>query len=226
VLTNTEQGREQLFRNEGWRSDQVHVIENGVDLDRFPPRRTTRHGDFRIGCVANLRPVKNIDGLMRVAARITSRHPSVRFLVAGDGEDRARLDALHQELALAEQWQFLGSTRDVPGFLATLDAAVLPSHSEGMSNAVLEYMAAGLPVIATNVGANARLLDNGKCGLLVPPGDEPALEQALDDVIQDEDHAARLGQAARLRVEAEYSRTAMIRRFEDFYRKLVFGGKI
>ena len=107
----------------------------------------------------------------------------------------------------------------MPAFLRSLDVAVLPSHSEGMSNAVLEYMAAGLPVVATAVGANPTLLAG--CGVLVPPGDDAALSAAIAGLLRDPARAAALGTAARHKVEAEYSRDAMRRRFEQFYRELV-----
>ena len=110
---------------------------------------------------------------------------------------------------------------DVSNFLRRVDVAVLPSHSEGMSNALLEYMAAGRAVIATDVGANAKLLDGGKCGLLVPPNDTAALVDALGALLANPLRAAGYGAAARRRVDAEFSRDAMRRRFEAFYRGLL-----
>src|SRR5204863_5523296 len=110
----------------------------------------------RVGCVANLRPVKNIDGLMRAAKDALAKHPRLVFEVAGDGEQRAELERLHADLGLGDRFILRGSVADVAGFLRTVDIAVLPSHTEGMSNALLEYMAAGRAVVATDVGANAR----------------------------------------------------------------------
>ncbi len=175
----------------------------------------------RVGCVANLRPVKNIDGLMRAARRVCNQFPHVGFEVAGDGEQRAELERLHAELKLGDRFVLRGSVADVPGFLRTLDVAVLPSHSEGMSNALLESMAAGRAVVATAVGANPELVRDGEHGLIVPPGDDSALAEAIGRLLADPPLAARLGAAARRRVEAEYGRDAMRRRFEDFYRDLV-----
>ena len=180
-------------------------------------------GPVVIGCVANLRPIKNIDGLMRAAVRVLERFPNARFEVAGDGEQRAELEKLHTELKLGERFILRGSVADVPGFLCGVDVAVLPSHSEGMSNALLEYMAAGKPVVATNVGANPKLLGGG-CGVLVPNGDEAALVGALCELLSDPAARAKCALAARAKVEAEYSREAMLRRFERFYTNLANPG--
>jgi L-malate glycosyltransferase len=98
---------------------------------------------------------------------------------------------------------------------------VLPSHSEGMSNALLEYMAAGRAVIATDVGANPELVRHGKDGLIIPPGDESSLVESIGQLMGNPLRAAGFGASARKRVEAEYSRDAMCRRFEEFYRGLV-----
>jgi glycosyltransferase involved in cell wall biosynthesis len=219
TLTNTDAGRDALVRGEGVPADRVEVIANGVDLDRFaavPPPFMS--GAVTVGCVANLRPVKNLDGLMRAAARVCERFPHVRFAVAGDGEQRGELERLRGELGLGDRFRLVGSVSDVPAFLGSVDIAVLPSHSEGMSNAVLEYMAAGRPVVATDVGASASVL--GGCGVVVPPGDEPALAGAIAGLVADPTAARQLGAAARVRAEAEFSRAAMRRRFEAFYSRL------
>jgi glycosyltransferase involved in cell wall biosynthesis len=222
TLTNTDAGRQALIDAEGLSPGKVAVLANGVDLARFAgvPEPDTGRSVVRVGCVANLRPVKNIDGLMRAARRVCDRFPHVGFEVAGDGEQRAELERLHAELRLGERFVLRGSVADVPGFLRTLDVAVLPSHSEGMSNALLEYMAAGRAVVATAVGANPTLVGDGEHGLIVPPGDVTALADAIARLIADPAGATRLAAAARRRAEAEYSRDAMRRRFEAFYVEL------
>jgi glycosyltransferase involved in cell wall biosynthesis len=226
TLTNSEEGREALMKHDGLAPERIAVIENGVDLERFPDHPLPPRGEtIRIGTVANLRPVKNIDGLMRAAKRLLERHPNVRIEVAGEGEQRPELERLHTELQLGSRFVLRGSLRDVPGFLASLDIAVLPSHSEGMSNALLEFMAAGRPVVATDVGANAKLLDRGGCGLLVPPRDEDSLVAALSRLIENERIGSEMGRAGRKRVERDFSRGAMRAKFEDFYRQLAGAGR-
>lgn len=222
ALTNTDAGKDALVAAERLPADRVVVLANGVDTDRFagfPPPLS--RAEIRIGCVANLRPVKNVDGLLRAAATVCEQFPTATFEIAGDGPERANLESLRDALGLRDRVRFHGSVGDVPGFLRTLDVAVLPSHSEGMSNAVLEYMAAGRAVVATAVGANPKLVDDGVCGLVVPPGDAPALAAAIVRLLREPALARRFGEAARNRVESEYGRPAMCRRFEAFYRGLV-----
>ena len=221
TLTNSEAGRDAILDRDGVSSERVAVIENGVDLERFPNwRLAPRSGTIRIGTVANLRPVKNIDGLMRAARMLIKRFPQLHFEVAGEGEQRAELERLHSELQLGSRFVLRGSVSDIPAFLASLDIAVLPSHSEGMSNALLEFMAAGRATVATDVGANAKLLNHGECGLLVPAGDDAAFGCAVKKLIGDESLCRDLGRAARERVEAKFSRNSMQVKFEQFYWKL------
>jgi glycosyltransferase involved in cell wall biosynthesis len=222
TLTNTEAGKQALIERERHRTDRVVVLENGVDtakFNRFMLPDTSKKR-VRVGCVANLRPVKNIDGLMRAAKTALERFPQLVFQVAGDGEERAALERLHGELGLGDRFVLRGSVADVPAFLRSVEIAVLSSHSEGMSNALLEYMSAGRAVIATDVGANATLVRHRKDGLLVAPGDEPAFVEALGELLAHPVRAAGYGASARQRVEAEYSRDAMRKRFEEFYRGL------
>lgn len=208
TLTNSDSGREALL-GEGLNATQVVVLENGVDLPPLKPDTPT----VTVGCVANLRTVKNIDGLLRAATIIRKQKPDVTFAVAGDGPERARLETQRDSLDLKGCFRFLGSIRDVPGFLATTAIVALPSHSEGMSNALLEAMASAKPVVATDVGANRRVL--GGTGIIVKPRDDSALAEGILELL-DRDTVA-LGQLARQRVERFYSRTAMVRHFEDFY---------
>lgn len=222
TLTNTEAGKQALVEREGHQPDRVLVLANGVDtakFNRFMLPDTTRKR-VRVGCVANLRPVKNVDGLMRAAKAALERHPQLVFEVAGDGDEREPLERLHRELGLGDRFILRGSVTDVPGFLRSVEIAMLPSHSEGMSNALLEYMSAGRAVIATDVGANGSLVRHRKDGLIVPPGDEAGLLEALGELLAYPVRAAGYGASARQRVEAEYSREAMRRRFEEFYRSL------
>ncbi len=222
TLTNTDAGKHALVKGERHRPERVKVLANGVDTARFnrflfPDTSKQR---VRIGCVANLRAVKNIDGFMKAARIALDRHPKLVFEVAGEGEQREELEQLHTQLNLGDRFHLRGSVADVAGFLRPLDIAVLPSHSEGMSNALLEYMSAGRAVIATDVGANAELVRHQKDGLIVPARNPEAIASAIGELIANPLRAAGYGASARKRVEAEYSRDAMRRRFEDFYHTL------
>lgn len=222
TLTNSHDGATALRHAEQLPRSRVHVLENGVDLDRFamvqPPFQTS---SIRIGAVANLRPVKNMDGLLRSATALHARFPHVTWAIAGDGEQRASLQAQIDAAGLRACCTLLGSTRDVPSFLASVDIAVLPSHAESMSNALLEYMAAGRTIVATNVGANATLIRHEREGLIVPPHDDAALTQSIGRLLENPTWGRTLADAARQRAAAEYSRATMLQRFEHFYRQLL-----
>jgi glycosyltransferase involved in cell wall biosynthesis len=222
TLTNCEPARQALLDAEGGPGRKVVVLENGVDLDRFTSLPVPIPGNVapRIGVIANLRPVKGIDVFIRAAAQLAARFPRATFHVAGQGEQQEELRRLTAELQLADRVMLHGALTDIPAFLGRLDVAVLPSHAEGMSNAVLEYMAAGRPVVATDVGANAHLLGGGEFGVLVPPGDPATLADGIVRLLADPTLASRYASAARTHVRERYSRDAMRVRFEDFYERL------
>jgi len=222
TLTNSDAGRASL-EAEGVPADRVAVLENGVDVERFAasPRAVT--GEMRVGVVANLRPIKGLDVFVRAASQLLARHPALRFEIAGDGPQRGELQSQIDSLNLTDRVRLLGAVADVPAFLASLDVAVLPSRSEGMSNAILEYMAAGRAIVATKVGANGRLVRDGVDGLLVAPEDVTELANAIERLITDRDMARALGTSARRRACESFSRDAMRLRFEDFYAMQVQG---
>jgi glycosyltransferase involved in cell wall biosynthesis len=223
TLTNCQAARDSLLCDECPDPATVQVLENGVDLERFeriPPYRGGENKIVRIGIVANLRPVKGLEVLVDAAAILAKRYTTFVVEIVGEGGQRENL--LHQihALGLTERVLLRGGCDDVPSFLSRLDVAVLSSRSEGLPNAVLEYMAAGRPIVATRVGAVPEIIDDGIHGLLVPPNDAPALAEALERLLRDRCLAASCAAAARERVADYYSRAAMIRRFEDFYDRL------
>jgi glycosyltransferase involved in cell wall biosynthesis len=225
TIANCEAARLALLQAERPPPESVVVLENGVDLrrfDRVPPLAPGASGLQRVGAVANLRRVKGLDVLLEAAARLTGDHPGVTFAIAGEGDERASLQRQGAALGLEGVFELCGSVAeaDIPAFLASIDVAVLPSRAEGMSNAVLEYMAAGRAIVATDVGGNGRLLQHGVHGLLVPPDDPAALARAIGALLADPELAGRLGTAARQRAREWFSREAMVRRFEDFYEGL------
>jgi glycosyltransferase involved in cell wall biosynthesis len=220
TVANCAAARQSLLLAERPRPESVLVLENGVDHDRFlavPPLIVQTDRPRRIGAVANLRAVKGLDVLIGAAARLALAHPDVTFAVAGEGEERAALERRIAYAGLCGRFHLPGATADVPSFLGGLDMAVLSSRAEGMSNAVLEYMAAGRAIVASAVGATPELIEDGVHGLLVPPGDEAALASALDRLLRDPPLTCRLADAARRRAQQRYSREAMVRRFEDFF---------
>ncbi len=182
-----------------------------------------------MGVTANLRPVKGLDVLLDAATRLSGEYADLVFQVAGEGEMRGPLEETARERGLGGRFQLLGLVSDVPAFLGGLDVAVLCSRSEGMSNALLEYMAAGRAIVATAVGAAPDLIEDGVHGLLVPPGDAGRLADAIATLMRRPELARRLGEAARRRARDRCGREAMVERFTDFYERLGsqkrFGGR-
>ena len=207
---------------------RLAVIANGVDLARFRPaadRAGARAalgygpGDRVVGIVAALRPEKNHDLFLRMAARVGTTVPEARFVIAGDGPERGRLEALARELRLGERVRFLGAVSDTPGFYGALDLAVLCSHPivETFPIALVEALASGVPVVSTRVGSIADIVSPGETGRLVPPGDEAALAAAVEELLRDSSCAGRMRAGARADAERRFDRRGMISAYETLF---------
>lgn len=241
VLVNAEAIREWLVE-EGYRPDKIVVIENGIDLSRFEGRPNGGRIRQELGIppdaplvllLARLNPQKGIEYFLEAAAEVSSRCRDVRFLVVGDKlvprngqvvRDTAYFDRLRryaEQLGLADRMTFAGFRDDVPELLSEATVSVLPSLSEGLSNTLLESMAAGVPVIATRVGGNPEVVEHGKTGFLVPPRDVGALVGAMMPLLTDRELAMRLGGEARGRARARFSLDRMARDTEELYLRLL-----
>jgi glycosyltransferase involved in cell wall biosynthesis len=217
-----------VIADEWVRPATVRVIPNGIDLDRFEgvpglEPRTAPDGLVHVGMVANLWPIKEPWLLVEAARLLAAREPRVRFAVAGRGELLPDLQDRVAGAGLGDRFTFLGGVADVPAFLGGVRVAVLTSRSEGLPNAVLEYMAAGRAVVATAVGGTVDLIEHGRHGLLVPPGDAPALAEAVGRLVGDPALAARLGRAARDRVRRGFGREHQARCYQALYERLLTG---
>lgn len=221
TVANCEACREAVIDQEGVRPESVVVLPNGIDLERFVeivPVGSRPGGRAPIvGMVANLRPVKGPEVFVEAARVLAKSHGDLVFQIAGGG-DEALFARLIESAGLGGRVELKGCVDDVASFLAELDVVVLTSHSEGLSNAILEYMAAGRPIVATAVGGNVELIEDEVSGLLVPPGDPESVARAIDRLLRDPALGARLGAAARSRVVRRNSFDAVTRRHEAFFR--------
>jgi len=217
-------------RHEGVRRERAAVIPNGIDVAQWndlPDPATARlelglgKDDFVVGTVGRLQEQKGHIHLLDAAARVLRQRPEAVFLIAGYGPLRDALERRAADLGLAERVWFLGYRRDVRSILAALDVFVLPSLWEGMSNAMLEAMAAARPVVATAVDGNLDQVVHRETGLLVPPGDSAALAVAILEIAQDPEAAREMGRRGRRRVEAEFSLDRMTRAYLDLYARLL-----
>src|SRR2546426_4188752 len=192
VVVNAEAIRARLIAD-GYHPKQLVVIHNGIDLSRFQPNGSAgqlRHelglppGAPLVAVLSRLIKLKGIEYFLEAAALVASRVPEARFLVIGDaqlGEEayRQELECYADRLGLGQRLVFTGFRLDAPEILSELAVSVLPSLTEGLSNTLLESMAAGIPVVATSVGGNPEAVEDGLVGLLLPPRDPGALAQAI-----------------------------------------------
>jgi glycosyltransferase involved in cell wall biosynthesis len=240
ILVNAEAVKQRLV-GEGYDGDRITVIGNGVTLSRFGPRngngRRRRELGFPpeaplVAVFCRLNRLKGVDHFLEAAARVATRFPYARFAVVGEGRVvengvivegayRRELEAQAARLGLGGRVVFTGLRGDVPELLGEVTVSVLPSLSEGLSNAILESMAAGVPVVATAVGGNAEAVKDGVTGLLVPPGNSAALAGAICTLLEDEGLATRFGRAGRQRVEERFSEERMVRDTQQFYLSLL-----
>ena len=193
----------------------VVVIPNGVDVIPFPTAAPL--GEPRILFVGRLAPQKNVDLLLRAFALLA--HPQAQVIIAGDGPLRGELEASALRLGIADRVRFLGwiDRERMPQIYHQSTVMVLPSHYEGMSNVVLEAMAAGLPVIATAVEGMSELITDGRTGLTVPPGDPDALAQAIHQLLNQPSRRQALAIEARKRVQEQFTWDAAARRYLELF---------
>lgn len=219
IVANSTAAAAQLA-SEGVPAARVRLIPNGVDTSRFisrAPGAALR----RITMVANLRAEKGHDILIDAAPRILAAHPDAEFVLAGGGPLAEALAARVRSRGVADRVRFLGECRNVPDVLADTDLFVLPSRSEALPNAVIEAMAAGLPVVASDVGGIPELVTQGVTGLLVPPGDAQALASAVNHLLDHPEQASELGRAARDHVTREFSFDRLVTRMQHLYLSII-----
>jgi glycosyltransferase involved in cell wall biosynthesis len=227
VVANADAVREVCIREEGCDPERVLVVRNGIDLPLFDalakkplqaPLPLTE-GDLGVAVIGNLWPVKGHRTLVEAAARLRELLPNVKFLCAGEGPERQFLESRIAELGLEGRVFLLGHRLDVPAVLSRAHAACLCSSAEGLSNALMEAMAARLPLVATSVGGNPELVRPGENGLLVAPGDADALAAGLWQLLRDGARAKEMGARGRLRVESELTLAKMAEGHGALYRR-------
>ena len=229
VLTNSEVGRTIVAEAERLDPQKIDVLYQGVDADRFragagDPAACNRLGIPEaasvIGIVANLRPVKDLPLFLRAAKIVAERCPQAAFLIVGHGQQLGELQALADELGIHDRVFFTRGEGRVIDCLARMSVACLSSESEGLSNAILEYMAAGLPVVATDVGGNREAVLDGETGFLVRERTPAAFARPLIELLQNEDLRVRMGKNGLARCRSNFEMGQTIRDLENYYSAL------
>jgi glycosyltransferase involved in cell wall biosynthesis len=205
------------------------LIENGIDTEEFSRRLSIPEarqrlgldpGRFLLGAVGRLSAEKGFDVLLRAVGQLVREGLDVGLLIAGEGDERVRLQALVGELGLADRVRLLGYCSDTRDLYQALDVYVLSSLREGLPNVLLEAMAMGAPVVATRIAGVPRLVRDGANGLLVEPGDVAGLAAAVRRLAGEPDLRGRLQQAARATIEEGYSFTGRMEKIRRVYDEL------
>lgn len=232
VVANAGAVQEFLVRELKVPAQHIRVVRNGVEWERFAGPRldrshvlpAARSEDMLITLVANMHgTTKGHAVLIEAAPEICARHSEARFVLVGDGEERRNLEARVSAAGLDGRFFFLGRSSDVADVLGISDIFVLPSEAEGMPNAVLEAMAANLPVVTTAVGGVLEIIDDGRSGLLVPPRDSAALGAAILRLLDDPEFASRLARSGAAHVRAEFGFARVLANLEELYDSLLAG---
>jgi glycosyltransferase involved in cell wall biosynthesis len=225
IVANSEAVKRDVMIGEGLESARVMVIHNGIDVTRFAGgggaimrRQIDIAADARVvGVVANFISYKGHGCFLAAWRKVLAAYPQAVAILIGDGPTRERVERLADDLRLTGSVRFLGNRLDVPMVLQAIDILVHPSEQEGFSNAILEGMAAGRPVITTDVGGNAEAVVHERTGLLVPSGDPAELAAAIERLLARPDVAQLFGAAGRQRVEREFGMDRMTSAYERLY---------
>jgi glycosyltransferase involved in cell wall biosynthesis len=218
-----------FYESCGLEPAKLVVIPNGIAW--APPPDVNRAevlaefdlpGNARVlGFVGRLWPQKRVRDLIWAVEVIRNIKPEVHALIVGDGPERLELVDFAEKVAIQEKIRFAGARDDVPRLLAVMDILVLPSEFEGMPNAIMEAMAAGLPVVASNIPGNDELVIEGQTGFLVPVGDTKALATRINQLLDDDVLRKSFGQAGQERVRTAFTMEQMVERHVALYRQLL-----
>lgn len=235
VLVNAEAVKTWLV-NDGFSPSRITVIPNGVDLSRFETRANPaavrrslgvpEHAPL-VAVVSRLHRLKGIEDFLDAASLVAASHPDARFLVVGEPspvDNLAYLEELSQRaqrLGIGDRVIFTGLRDDVPALLSAVDVSVMPSLNEALSNVLLESMAAGAPVVATDVGGTTEALEANRNGLLIPPSNVAAMTAAINRLLADPQWARDLGTRARQAIVDKFSLDRMVAATAAIYEELL-----
>jgi glycosyltransferase involved in cell wall biosynthesis len=227
LVANSDGVKADLVNQVGISADKVSRIYNGIDAALYAPQPGARQQMRRqiglsedevvVGTVARLHYKKGLTYLLEAAHQLGGRFPGLRFIIAGDGPERRRLEEQARELGLGDRLIFLGDRTDISDVLAAMDVFAFPSLFEGLPNAILEAMAAGLPVVASDVAGNNEVVQDGLNGYLVPVQDAAALAEKIALLAADAPRRQALAAAGRQNVAERFSIPASTRQFELLY---------
>jgi len=230
VIANSEAVKRKSAEVERIAPDKIKVIYNGVDLEEANTKGAGRNlreeldipdNYIIIGNLANLKPIKGQEYLIQAFAKVMERANRLKLVIIGEGPERERLSALADKLEIGEHVIITSIKSSRFDLVRLFDIFVLSSLTEGFSNVIIEAMAMGKPVIATDVGGNGEAVVHGKTGVLVPPADPEAMASAIIDLASDPELRARFGEAGKKRVEEHFTLRKMVEEYERLYKQLI-----
>jgi glycosyltransferase involved in cell wall biosynthesis len=232
VVANSPAVARSLERDDRLGAKRVVVVPNFVDDVAFSPPTEAQLGTWRqeldldagspvVGIIASLSPIKDHPTLLRAASALLPRWPRLRIVVVGSGPTRPALEALASSLGIASSVRFAGLRPQTPSFHFLFDVSVLCSTSEGFPNTLVEAMAAGRPIVATDVGGVSDAVRHDENGLLVPPGDPDALARAISSLLSDPDRRREMGLRGLQRARAEFGARIVVGSLERLYETLL-----
>jgi len=230
-VANCNAVREQAIQQENLPPGKIEVIYNGLDLSEY--QQTLKNESLReelgvvngvplVGLIANFNfEIKGHIYFLGSAKKILEKVPNAKFVLVGDGPLKPRYEEVAQELNIKKDVYFLGKRTDVPAIISSLDVSVLSSTNEGFSNVIMESMAAGKPVVATNVGGSKEMIKDGITGYLVPPADSNAMANAIMDLLKSPEKAVAMGGMGRKVVQERFTVETMVKKYEELYFSLL-----
>jgi L-malate glycosyltransferase len=235
ILANSKEVRNYMVKNEGIREDLIEIVYNGLDTAKYEDVRNgvdranniekmgIPKDAFVIGCVANLSIQKDHKTLLAAAKRTLELHKNIYFLLVGDGVLRNMLENEARMIGIEDRIIFAGQRKDINKMLACMDIFVLTSIREGLSNALLEAMASGLPAIVTRIGGNIETIEDGRSGFLFDVGDDKKLAELINILYEKNDLRKQMGEFNKNRVRNIFNMDAHIKRMDEIYKKVLVG---
>lgn len=236
IITLTELEKRDFVVYKIIKPERIVVINSGLELDKYRkavPFAEDKRDEFKIdkdtavvGMISRLEPVKGPMYLVEAGKFVIERFPKVKFLIAGEGSLRNKMESRCKEMGVSDKFIFAGWIDNIPRILAILDVLVLPSLNEAVGRVLIEAGACGVPVVAAKVGGVPEIVRNGETGILVPPEDSYKLAQSIILLLEDKDKRQGMAENAKRRVDNKFSAEKMINKVSNLYQELSRSGKI
>lgn len=223
---NAKAIKESLIHKYKIDSNCITVTYNGFEFDES--KYSNIHDELKLDkdcClitnVSNLRAVKGLDVFVNASSIVLQQSPNVHFVIVGEGDERDKLEHLIKKLNIENHVSLIGRRTDITGILKRSSVGVLSSHSEGLSNSIIEYMAAGLPVVCTEVGGAKELVENNKNGFLISPNNPEEMAEKIYFLIQNPSRACEMGDISYKKAKSTFSLNEMVNNSENFFKSLI-----